>query len=398
MMIPSPYDIRPGDANSEEARLLGSYAFASSPETETPEQVERRTAMRVTDRTFLSYVDDVALAKVAIVPMTTNVRGTVVPMGGISGVASMPIARRGGHIRELLHRAIKDMHEQGEVVSALYPFKSSYYEKFGYAKWPVPKWMHVSPDALSPYLAAEKTGVVKHRLSGEAIDDVATVMKQAQRTMHGLSLFQRPKQDAWLSFNKSWAMTVHEGDDVTAAIVYRIDINKQELIVDTGFWSTLNGYLQVLDFLARHVDQIKTVRMPVLPDEQPHMWTTQDGSIEIITNDADSWGPAMARIVTVSGLTGIGAGNGSVCLTVTDVQAPWNNGTFTFTGDSGLLLVHEGGMAQGEVTIHGLSTLIFTGGDARLLPIRGWGRVNNEAVDALARIFPPVEPVIGAMF
>ncbi|MCO5214834.1 MAG: GNAT family N-acetyltransferase [Thermomicrobiales bacterium] len=394
----TPFDIRPGDNNSEEAILLGSYAFASTPATETPEQAERRRAMRVTDRVFLSYVDDVAIAKVAIVPMTTNVRNTVIPMGGISGVASMPAARRGGHVRELLHRAIRDMHEQGEAVSTLYPFKTSYYEKFGYAGWQAPVWLHVNPAALAPYLTAEKSGTVKHRLSGAAIEDVATILAGTQRTVHGMSLFQRAKQDAWLSFNKSWVMTVHEGDDVTAAMVYRMDIDKQEMVVDLVHWSTFNGELNVLDFLARHVDQIKTVRMPMIPNEEPHLWATYEGSMDVITNDADSWGPAMGRIVTVAGLTGIGAGDGAVCLTVSDDQAPWNNGTFTFTGHDGTLLVHEGGTPQGEVTIHGLSALVFSGIDARLLPIRGWGRVHTDAMATLAQIFPPVVPIIESMF
>lgn len=396
-MTPPTYDIRPGDPNSEEAMLLGSYAFTSSPATETPEQIERR-AMRITDRVILSYVDDVAIAKVAIVPMTTNVRGTVIPMGGISGVASMPAARRGGHVRELMNRSIRDMHEQGEAVSTLYPFKTTYYEKFGYAGWQAPIWLHVNPAALAPFLHAEKFGQIKHRLSKEAVDDIAAVLSVAQRYVHGMSLFQRPKQDVWRTLSKTWVMTVHEGDDVTAAMAYRMDIDKQELVIDIVHWSTLNAKLQVLDFLARHVDQIKKIRMPLLPDEQPHLWLSYDGEVEVITNDGNSWGPAMGRVVTVAGLTGIGAGDGSVCLTITDAQAPWNNGTFTFTGHDGTLLVHEGGEAQGEVTIQGLSALVFSGIDARLLPIRGWGRVNEAAIATLAQIFPPVVPVIEAMF
>lgn len=397
-MTTSPYDIRPGDPNSEEAMLLGHYAFGSTTSVETPEDRERRASLRITDRVLLSYVDDVAIAKVAIVPMTTNVRGKVIPMGGISGVASMPAARRSGHIRELMLHAIRDMHKQGEAVSTLYPFKTSYYEKFGYAGWQAPMWLHINPSALSPYLAAPKTGTVKQRRSAEAIDDTATVLVNAQHAVHGMSLFQRSKQDAWMGYTKNWVVTVHEGDNVTAAMSYRNDLDKSELVVSGIFWSTYNGKLNLLDFLARHVDQVKTIRMEIHPGDEPYLWTTLEGNMEILTNDEESWGPPMGRIVNVSGLTGIGVGKGSVCLTVVDHQAPWNSGTFTFTEDDGSLLVHEGGEPTGEVSIHGLSALVFSGIDAQFLPVRGWGSVSDEAAKQLTRMFPPVTPYIFEKF
>lgn len=398
-MTASPqFDIRQVSPADEAGFLLGEYAFTSTPRTLSEEDIARRQAGRDADRMFMSYVNDQAVAKVNVIPMSTNVRGVVVPMGGVSGVASMPAARRGGHIRELLNLAIKDMHDQGEAVSALYPFKSSYYEKFGYAGWEAPRWMHISPAALAPYLKVPTRGEVRLRPSGEAIDDVALVLTRAQKSLHGMSLFGRQKQDAQLKFNKEWIVTVHEGDEVTAGLIYRMDLDKEHMIVLAVYWSSLDSQWSILDFMARHVDQIKSVQMPLVPGENPYQWATHDGSLDVITNDSQSWGPAMARIVSVAGLAGIGAGTGSVSLTISDEQAPWNNGTFTFTASEGRLLVHDGGEAAGNLTIHGLAALVFSGINARLLPVRGWGSVSDDAVTAVRELFPPVTPFIHTMF
>ncbi len=392
------YDIRAGSPLDPATTRLGEYAFSSTPRTVSDEERARYLAGRETDRVFFSYNDNEEVAKVTIIPMTMNVRGVVVPMGGISGVASMPAARRGGHIRQLLLRSIQDMHEQGEVISALYPFKTSYYEMFGYAGWQAPVWVHIDPAALAPFLKTHKTGRVRQRLSSETIDDHAVVLKAAQQRIHGMSLFTRHKQDAQAVASPRWITTVHEGDEITAGLSYALDLDKHVMVVRSMYWSTFNGKVNILDFLARHVDQVKTIQMPLLPGDDPHLWTTHDGSIDIITNDPESWGPSMARVVNVAGLTGVGAGEGAVCLKVTDDQAPWNDGVFTFTASDGRLLVHEGGNAEGHVTIHGLAALLFSGIDPQLLPIRGWGRIDPEAYRAVQALFPREVPFIHAFF
>ena len=399
MTSTNQYDIRPAAAIDPLGYELGRYAFSSTPAKVSPEDKERYLAGREADRLFMSYVDSEPVAKVAIVTMSMNVRGAVLPMGGISGVASSPAARRGGHIRALLQRSFAEMHENGEAVSSLYPFKTAYYEKFGYAGWQAPLWVQFDPAVLAPYMQTPKSGEIRQRLSSQAAADYGKVLAAAQQSIHGMSLFNRAKQDSGYSFDRSWLATVHEGDRVVAGIDYRTDMAAENrMIVNGVFWNTPNGRLNILDFLARHADHMQRIHLPLLPGEQPHLWATHQGNLEIVTNDPESWGPPMARIVQVSGLSGIGAGNGAVSLTVTDAHAPWNNGTFTFTGANGALEVHEGGEPAGEITIHGLAALVFSGIDARTLPVRGWGSVTDDAADALAELFPPAVPFIHEKF
>lgn len=106
----------------------------------------------------------------------------------------------------------------------------------------------------------------------------------------------------------------------------------------------------------------------------------------------------MGRIITLSGLNGIQVGDAEATITVSDPQAPWNNGVWTLSGHNGKLIVTEGGDPGGEVSINGLSAMLFSGLDPELLPFRGWGSVVAETAAALQTLFPAVTPYLHELF
>lgn len=397
-MTPAPFDIRIEPANTREAMELGTYAFASSPVKLTDEEIATRLARRSDDKGIFSYVDGVPVAKVGIIPMTMNVRGVVMPMGGIGGVCSMPIARRGGHVRALMLRAIEEMHANGQAVSMLYPFKTSYYEMFGYAGWQMALWVRVNPAALAPYMKLPKYGTVKQRLSTEASDELYALLGAAQRHIHGMAIQPRGRFGHELESNPTWFASVHEGDEITGGLSYKLDLDKQVMVANAAFWLTENAKLHLFDFMARHVDQVKHISLAILPGEYPHLWVTDDDQVTVTTVEDHVWNAPMGRIVTISGLGGIGAGAGTVTLNVRDEHAPWNTGTWTFTGAGGSLAVTEGGNPQGDVSIHGLAAMVLSGINPAVLPHRGWGDVQPAAHTALQSIFPPVMPHLHEQF
>ena len=82
-----------------------------------------------------------------------SVRGTTLPCQGIAWVGTTHDARRTGRpekgteagvATQLMHRALALARERGEVLSALVPFRATYYEHFGYglverrAAWEIP--------------------------------------------------------------------------------------------------------------------------------------------------------------------------------------------------------------------------------------------------------------------
>lgn len=392
------FDIRQVPSSDPANLLLANYAFVSTPKKQDEDKNERYLRQRSDDKIFFSYLEDEPVARVGIIPMTQNVRGKVMPMGGISGVCSMPAARRGGHIRALMNHSIEVMHADGQPVSTLYPFKTSYYEKFGYAGWQVPMWARIAPAALAPYLKLAKHGIVKQRLSGDAKDELYAFLQSTQQRVHGMSCQPRVRFDNGVENHPTWFASVHEGDEITGGINYKLDLDKEIMEVHAAFWSTINSKLNVLDFMARHVDQVKEIRMPLLPGEQPHLWVNDDWRITLRSDEDYSWGAPMGRIVTIAGLNGIPVGDAEATISVTDAPAPWNTGTWTLSGRNGELSVTEGGTSGGDVSITGLSSMVFSGLEPLTLAHRGWGSVNDETADALRALFPTIVPHLHELF
>jgi predicted acetyltransferase len=58
--------------------------------------------------------------------------GHSVKMSGISGVGTLPEARKGGLVRQIFEKLLPQAHEKGVVFSNLTPFNHDFYRKFGY--------------------------------------------------------------------------------------------------------------------------------------------------------------------------------------------------------------------------------------------------------------------------
>ncbi|SFP03298.1 GNAT family N-acetyltransferase [Salibacterium halotolerans] len=84
------------------------------------------------ENTWVAEEDGRLMSKLTILPMEVYIGGTLVPMGGISGVATWPESRRNGLVRKLLHSALEDMKSRGQAVSFLYPFSIPFYRNFGW--------------------------------------------------------------------------------------------------------------------------------------------------------------------------------------------------------------------------------------------------------------------------
>lgn len=397
-MSHTPYDIRLVAGSDPANLLLGTYAFTNTPAKRTKEEEERYLTQRRVDKIFMSYVDGDPAAKVGVIPMTENVRGKLVPMGGITGVASMPVARRGGHIRALLQHAIETMHTDGQVVSTLYPFKSSYYEMFGYAGFQVPMWTRIKPEALAPYMSTLKEGSIKQRLSRDAKEDIFGLVQRMHGTVHGMGCLPQIRVEHEAEEYPTWFVSVHETGQITGGLSFKVNIDGGFLEVQMALWSTDNAMFHLLDFLSRHVDQVKEIRMPLLPGNDPHLWVSENGGITILSNIEQAWNAPMGRIVSIAGLNGIPVGDGEISITVRDSQAPWNDGVWTLAGAGGELHVRAGGVPTGDVSINGLSSFLYTGLDPKFLTVRGWGSVDERTADTLQSLFPPAVPHLHEMF
>lgn len=364
---------------------LTDYALAASPPLSTRETREDRYRYSSTRTILMLYEDEQPMATAAYIPMTQNVRGSIMPMAGVAPVASHPAGRRQGYARQVIRQLFATMHENGYPVTGLHPFRESFYERLGYVTFPQLRIASFSPANLRPLLRMNLPGSVAHTDMQAGYDDFRSFMQRHQQQVHGMSYFPEgtalrlsDKNDWWLACARD------ESGEVIGVFRYRIqDFGGRMEIVDFCYSSSQAKYL-LLHWIARHIDQVRIAELRLPPDALPETWLS-DLEARITTED---WVTPMSRVLTVTGLAGIEVGEGAFSARITDADCPWNEGVYRFSGEAGALQVEPAQKAELELTIQGLTALVYGAHDVMDMPYRGWGQFSVEQADVMQSLFP----------
>jgi predicted N-acetyltransferase YhbS len=246
---------------SGEDMFLRAYAFEASPMS--PEELDgllrnpRYTAGRVS---VIADDDDGPQATVSALLMRQNVRGRVYPMAGISGVASHPLARRRGYVRALMVELLGRMRDEGYPVSTLYPFRPSFYERFGYATMPAARTATFAPADLRSLLRRELPGEVTWVRAADGYASYRDLTLRLLEHRHGFAVFPEERARATRENDSHWLVLARlhgdrpDGDRPAGALMYRIDAYAGTLhgtdLLSTGPL----GRALLLRFLAGHAD------------------------------------------------------------------------------------------------------------------------------------------------
>lgn len=378
-------------------RAISEYAFGKSPVEPDLETARKHRPYQAKAQNLVAFVDGDAQATLTSHEMTQNVRGAILPMGGVASVASMPAGRRRGIVRQLFERTFEAHRKQGLAVSTLYPFRDSFYERLGYTNLPMTRFLTVKPEALAPLVRMDKPGSCEQVTIAEGFDEWRSYLERYQAGHHGFALKHITNARRLKDENRWWvAFARHEGD-IVGAMTFQITGYGERLVASTFYTTNSIGRYQLLDWIGRHTDQVKEAVVELQPDAYPEQWFRDLGAV-VRSDHEFAWPGPMARVVDVSKLTGIGAGEGEVTLDVHDPLCPWNEGRFTFRAAEGKLVVEPGGGDATHITIQGLSALVFTGHDPADFPFREWGEPDTATQEALRRLFPPVIPNIHEKF
>ncbi|HEY5561010.1 MAG TPA: GNAT family N-acetyltransferase [Clostridiaceae bacterium] len=107
-----------------------------------------------------------------LIPFEAIFQGSKVKIAGIGGVASLPEERKTGFIREIFKASFKEMKENNQILSFLYPFSHVYYRKFGYeaamkrSTWRIP---------LTSFSCFKSQGKVKMYIPNESRKDIEDI-------------------------------------------------------------------------------------------------------------------------------------------------------------------------------------------------------------------------------
>jgi predicted acetyltransferase len=384
-----------GEEKSEILYQLASYAFNPSPPF--PDRAEREEVFRARENeTYIAlFEDDTPVASMVSAPMTQQVRGALFGAGAIWGVATHPAARRKGYSRRLMARSLEALREQDRSFSLLYPFRESFYQRLGYVTFPLPHIAKFEPAALLPLLSQELSGRVERTYIGEGYDTFRRFLGSLQETVDGMALFE--EADRTLPHrNRFWLALAYVGDEPVGAMMYQLQgeqVTAFTLRAAFFYYRTLEGRYLLLDWIARHVDQVSQVELWLPCFELPETWLDD---LEVRVESAPR--APMGRIVDVGRIGGMTAGPGRLSAQIIDPLCRWNEGLWGFETVNGALTVSPAGRADCQLTVQGLTALVYGVRDPGEYAFHGWGDPSPQLQRVMRDMFPPLMPHIHEYF
>jgi predicted N-acetyltransferase YhbS len=380
---------------------LQVYAFSRSPMPAADyDKLTDYTPYMAGNLILVAEEDGETVATAGSIPMRQNVRGTIHRMAGIAGVATHPLARRRGHIRTLLLDLLGQVRESGHTVSALYPFRPSFYARFGYVGLPKTRTVSFAPADLRPLLSAELPGRLGWERIRSGYDAFRAFEERLLAERHGFGLFPANRAQRLRDDDERWLVTARVDGQVVGAVTYRIAEHGADLLADHLLSTSALGRALLLSFFARHVDQVARIVVTVAPDELPELWGTDVAAVTEARTSFPTDAAPMVRLLSVDALAGTRVGPGRVAVEVVD--DPFVAGRYVFDGDSGALEVDRGAAPAttpvATLTVGGLSALVYGVLDPEEVVLRGFGTVAADAATQLRSLWPREVPYLTADF
>lgn len=391
-------EIRQITAAERPATMFPLQAYAFTPSPWRPEEAERyRERMRFFETAVNLVAEEggEALAAVSALRMRQNVRGRVFDMAGVASVAAHPSARRRGLVRGLLTRLLRQTRDEGCAVSSLYPFRPSFYAKFGFVGIPRRRTTTFAPEGLAELLRVDLPGEVQRLPMRDGFEAYDGLVRRLLAERHGFATFDRVRSEEFRD-DPVWVAIARAGGEVVGALRYRIDRHGGDLVGEELLSTGPLGRALLLEFLARHVDQVARIVLVVGTDDVPELWGTDLSAVTEGRVDYPRDNAPMARVLDVPALAGIAVGPGSITVEVAGDDLI--GGVWTLAGEDGKLSVTPGGTPAATLTAAGFSGLVYgVLGPVEVLT-RGLGSVPAAAFGPLSGLFPREMPYLFADF
>src|SRR6056297_520045 len=130
-------------------RSLVSYAFSPEDGPFDEEEADDPPPGATVGTRYGLYDGDDLLTACKHIDFRRRVPGDFHDLHGLSAVASPPERRRQGLVGEMLHESLVQSREEGVYLSALWPFKRSFYAQYGWATATRAVEHELDPGALS---------------------------------------------------------------------------------------------------------------------------------------------------------------------------------------------------------------------------------------------------------
>lgn len=335
------FEIRPTDDLSEYGRAIfgiGQYFGAAADE----ERLERFRQVLPFERMHAAWEDGEIVGGAGAFPFDFSVPGGSLPCGGVTVVGVYPTHRRRGVLRALMDTQLRDMHERGEPIAALWASEETIYGRFGYG---LASWggeVKIQKEWSSFARPLERRGKVRFVTPAEAIELFPPVWEALHTQRPGV--FARSK--AWWELRRL-RMPDEEKDSPKRFIVVELDgavqgyaIYRSHMGFEAGMsnartevieavGSTPQATAEIWRFLL-DIDWTATFEASLLPPDHPLFLLLANPRRAAYRMIDALW----VRLVDVgAALSGRAyAGDESVVFDVRDAVCPWNEGRWKLEG------------------------------------------------------------------
>lgn len=245
-----------------EARLISATAFHMR--IEDPEK-EKRESEQDAFRDWGAFNEDGTLmAHMINHRFECFLDGKLIPSGGIGGVSTLPEYRMEGAIKEIFRALLPAAHDEGEVISTLYPFSHAFYRKFGYETVCWKNVYRFSPAVLKGYAFRGKAVLYK---PGDAADDWTRLYNDFA-SRYNLAILRddarmREHLKGEYYKDRKYCYMLYEGGRPAAYLIFQDVHHDPQAILEVKdlAWNGPEGFRAILGFLARFSADYGTIRL-----------------------------------------------------------------------------------------------------------------------------------------
>ncbi len=333
------------------------------------------------------------------------VRGNLLKMGGIAAVATYSQYRKQKQVTALLIKSLKVMRKNKEFISVLYPFKYSFYRRYGYENCADFSWVIANPrNILLP--KNFKPLSLKEISHDDSFDVIMPFRKKIGKEKYNLVLFDTPKEWKFHNLKKHSKLFVIQDSDETVGYFitnlkkmpgdWNVRLEFRDALVDT-----MQARLTVLDYIKKHTDQTKDFDFKFMGDENPldffdNLW--EDGIKYHV-----SGGP-MFRVVdiekAIESLEFAEKLAANFSIQIEDEYAPWNSDRMEISISQGKAsVIRKDAKDIDMLTDIKAFTQLFVGYRSlnELIEI-GKIKIANHKIEIFNEIFPKVKTRLRTFF
>ena len=222
---------------------------------------------------LLAERDGDALGTATSLSLSMWIRGACIPCQGVGWVGTIKTHRRGsraasgGVASEVMRETLRRAREREQVVSALMPFRGSYYEHFGYgiverqSAWTIP--LAVMPAGAFDGVRFLETGDLP-ALAACRQRIVETGQCDIERSEAGWGVYLKKWEDGLVAIDRLPDGSIHG-----YLAFQHVQKNEKDVVnVTEAGYETFNGLRRLLHFLASLRDQYSFATLP-LPADLP---------------------------------------------------------------------------------------------------------------------------------